>query len=752
MKNQFKHIMLGFLLFLSFWSNSLPDLLAQQNSAIDPYRVLPVLPKNGTMVLDFINNQIEERLNKLPESNSRAEWIVRSIEVRKHLLHSLGLDPLPARSPLNARITGRKEYDDYILENIVFESRPFFYVTANLYIPKGFSLPAPGVLFAMGHAVELSKASEYQRLSLLLVKNGYVVLAWDPIGQGERMIPGNEHWLGFRGFMVNQCLNGFMVWDAMRALDYLLTRSEVDSARIGCTGYSGGGTQTLYLSALDPRISAAVPGRFMNSYEAFITAGVHCVDNHVPGVIQYARESDIAALVAPRAFVSVAGTYDWIFPIWGTRNSHAKLDKLYALLGIPDQVMLSEYEGGHGYIPPDNVSPEIRYAPEYKVLLAMNKYLYHDANRKIAGSLDLKLTDQRANELYCLKDGQFPQGAKTYGNFLEEKTESLPPVQHLSGRKQDWERQRSELVTQVEEVLGCIPKSVPFTIHSFGTIKKEGYQIEKVVYVSEPGIYIPCLVFLPDNRSGRTPAVVYITDKGKQEAVDNSGILRLINRGYVVFAPDLRGYGETTNIAEGQSLSYPSTTNYVVSINSVLLGCHITGMRVYDILQGISYLINRHQGEIDPERIICWGNGIAALECLFAASLNPSIKSVVLEGMPLSYKTLLKYPSGWSREDSQKYLTMDPGLFSVSVYLPNVLLSFDTPQLAALLAPRPVLLANLVDVTNQPVLKSKVLNEYNWTDKIYKMMETQQSDFSIVDNPSEVSHEFISQWIIDKLE
>ncbi len=733
-----------------FFCGAIVPLESQIRSSGSEYRVLDDLPMYRTMLLEYVNREVEASLRNLPAPESRQDWIMKRMEIRRRLLYSLGLDPLPERTPLNARMTGRTVHEDYIIENIIFESRPSLYVTANFYIPRNSGLPVPGVLLAMGHAMEYSKASAYQRTALLLVRNGYAVLAFDPIGQGERAVAGNDHWVGFPGFTVNMCINGFLVWDAVRALDYLLSRPEVDPSRIGCTGFSGGGEQTVYLAAIDDRITAAVPGRFMDSYEAFITAGVHCVDNHVPSVVQYATEADIAAMNAPRAFVSVAGIYDWIFPIWGVRDSHRRMQKIYGLLGVPGKVFLSEYEGGHGYSPPRNVSPEIQYASEYHALLGMNRYLYDDPERAVRGPIDLDIADFRDPELSCLKDGAFPEGAKTYADYIAEKAASLPPVPPLPSTGKEWQSVKKELRRKVETVLGGFPEMDSQTIHSRGIMMRDGYSIEKIIYVSEPRVFIPGLLFIPERRAGKVPAVIYVSDRGKEEAVDNPGVLRLVRRGTVVLAIDARGYGETEGRAIGENPgNIPSTANYVTTVNSVLLGRHITGMRAFDVMQGVRYLVNRHEGETDPERIGCWGKGTAALECLYAAALDSSIASLVVEEMPLSYKTLLSYADEWKRRS--RYSTMHPGPFSVSVFLPDVLLHFDTPQLAALVAPGALLLVNPVDELNRPVLPERIEKTYEWTRGAFSAAGAEAGALGVETLLSPVVHERIGQWFIDRI-
>ncbi|MCL4194209.1 MAG: acetylxylan esterase, partial [Thermoguttaceae bacterium] len=184
-------------------------------------------------------------------------------DVRQKIMESFG--PFPERTPLNAKVTGTVDRDAYTIENVMFESRPGFLVTANLYIPKGREFPLPGVVGTCGHSVNGKAAEAYQSFAQGLARLGYVCLIYDPLGQGERFQyvdeklnsrvgPGvSEHLLaGNQQFLVGEFLGSWRAWDGIRALDYLLTRKEVDPNRVGVTGNSGGGTMSTWLCGVEP--------------------------------------------------------------------------------------------------------------------------------------------------------------------------------------------------------------------------------------------------------------------------------------------------------------------------------------------------------------------------------------------------------------------------------------------------------------------------------------------------------------------
>jgi len=187
--------------------------------------------------------------------------------------------PLPRRTPLNPLLTGEFERECYKVRKVIFESRPGFHVTALLYIPKGRRFPVPGVLAPCGHSQNGKAAPNYQAYCQGLASKGYVVLQYDPIGQGERVqypdkngksqIGGcsKEHCsIGNQQLLVGEFFGTWRAWDGIRACDYLLSRPEVDPNHLGITGNSGGGTITALILALDHRFTMAAPGGYVTTW------------------------------------------------------------------------------------------------------------------------------------------------------------------------------------------------------------------------------------------------------------------------------------------------------------------------------------------------------------------------------------------------------------------------------------------------------------------------------------------------------
>jgi dienelactone hydrolase len=322
---------------------------------------------------DQLKRHIEERSERAFAAgeairdaiSSREDLEVYQRMLRERLVALLGGLP-PSDAPLNARITGEVQGNGFRVEKVIFESRPGNYVTANLYLPDGLNAPTAAVMFLCGHAREAKHYAVYQAVCQRLALAGLVVFAQDPIGQGERLSyydPDRreatvrfgtiEHdYAGAQCLMFGHGLARYFLHDAMRGLDYLLTRPEVDSQRIGVTGSSGGGTQTCLMMLADPRIAAAAPGTFVTSRQAKLYTGCPQDAEQIwPGYTAagYDHEDALIAM-APRPVTVLAVTGDF-FPIEGTRRTVARARRAWDLCGCPERLDLVEDESSHAYTP-----------------------------------------------------------------------------------------------------------------------------------------------------------------------------------------------------------------------------------------------------------------------------------------------------------------------------------------------------------------------------------------------------------------
>src|SRR5579872_3601956 len=287
----------------------------------------------------------------------------RQASLRAKFIGALG--GFPDRTPLNPRVVGTVKGDGFRIEKVIYESRPEHHVTGALYVPDGKG-PFPGVLVPCGHSDKGKAEEAYQRISLLLVKHGFVVLCYDPIGQGERMqllgpdgkpaIKGNttEHTMsGIGALLVGWSCASFRIWDGIRSLDYLASRPEVDPAKLGCTGNSGGGTMTAYLMAIDDRIACAAPSCYVTTLERlFATIGPQDAEQNITGQVAFGMEqTDYVTMRAPKPTLICTGTQDF-FDIQGSWVTFREAKQVYGRIGHAERVDLIEYNDKHGFSQP----------------------------------------------------------------------------------------------------------------------------------------------------------------------------------------------------------------------------------------------------------------------------------------------------------------------------------------------------------------------------------------------------------------
>ena len=281
-------------------------------------------------------------------------------ESRRQIFLGLWAD-FPPRTPLKARVVARQQHDGYRLEKVIYESQPRHFVTALMYLPAA-KPPFPGVLVPCGHS-DNGKANEsYQRVCILLAKNGMAALCYDPIDQGERcQLPGLAG-KNRGGGTVAHCLAGvgsillgrntatFRVWDGMRSLDYLESRADIDPRRLGCTGNSGGGTLTSYLMALDGRIACAAPSCYLCGFRRLLeTLGPQDAEQNIHAQIAFGLDhADYVLMRAPRPTLMCTATHDF-FKIDGAWNAFRQAKRVYTRLGAAENIAIAEADEQHGF-------------------------------------------------------------------------------------------------------------------------------------------------------------------------------------------------------------------------------------------------------------------------------------------------------------------------------------------------------------------------------------------------------------------
>jgi dienelactone hydrolase len=274
----------------------------------------------------------------------------------------------PERIPLRPVSLDVREFPGYRREKFVFESRPGVAVLGYLLTPVGRQAPFAPVICLPGHGrgvddivgiddngnARTEKPCYQYDFAIQMVEHGFAAVAIEPMAFGCRRDPATQA----KGTKITSCepsagaallfgqtMIGWRVWDVTRTIDWIETRPELASSRIGCAGISGGGTITQFASALELRIKAALVSGYLNTFHDSIMAMPHCIDNYVPGILNWAENYDVASLIAPRFFFSEGGTHDPIFPVHATRAAFAKVRRAYEVWGVPERAGQEIFEG-----------------------------------------------------------------------------------------------------------------------------------------------------------------------------------------------------------------------------------------------------------------------------------------------------------------------------------------------------------------------------------------------------------------------
>jgi dienelactone hydrolase len=373
--------------------------------------------------------------NCLRGIQSAEDWKEHAPEFRTQLGEMLGLAPQPPRTDLKATVTKRFEHDTFTVENLHFQSRPGLYVTANLYVPKNLTKPAPAILYVCGHSPVLTNGvsygtkAAYQQHGIWFARNGYVCLVLDTLESGE--ILGQHHgtyregmwWWNSRGYTPV----GVETWNGIRALDYLSTRPEVDTNRFGITGRSGGGAYSWYVTAMDDRIKAAAPVAGITDLENHIVDGA--VEGHCDCMFfvnSYRWDyPQLAALAAPRPLLICNTDDDNIFPLDGVVRLRDKVRRIYDLLGAGENCGLVITPGGHK----DTQELQVPVMRWFNQHLKGEQTLIENAAVKLFSPKQLKVFDTLPGDAL---------NARIHETFVEAAKPTLPKS------NEDWSKVRDE--------------------------------------------------------------------------------------------------------------------------------------------------------------------------------------------------------------------------------------------------------------------------------------------------------------------
>jgi cephalosporin-C deacetylase-like acetyl esterase len=583
----------------------------------------------------------------------------------------------PDRTPLNTRTTGSFERAGYRVERLLYESVPNFHVSANLYIPTVGKPPFPGVLFQMGHTRNGKAGETYQRCCQGLVKLGYLVLGFDPMGQGERFYypdanshgsrlasPDNEHTTAGKQMLLNgDTATRMQVWDAMRGLDVLAAHPMVDPRRLASAGQSGGATVTMFLAAVDDRLAAA-------AVCSGNTENVACANFKPPGAVDDAEQNligsgplgfdrwDLLYPLAPKPLLVSVSDMDFFHTYSSeyVRNGWEEFKKLravYAALGAADRLAWTDTPLPHG----------LSYDSRMHVYNWFARWLKHDP---------APVTEEPSTEIEKDETLWVSESGSLVRSF-----QSKTPFELSRARSVAVQAAPLEALIRAQRPAASLKATV------VARAAWRGATIEALEVPSAPRVWLPAWLYLPAKRDASKPVLLALETAGRDARWQEGGLYHtLAQRGYAVCVADVRGGGDMTPEMSRGAAEYArdraDDDSYAWA--SLMLGTPLVGQRTTDIL-ALAAALRAHTA-LKGLSLKVAASGRLTTPALFAAAMDPAIGELYLAGGLISHRSVV---------ESERYNAP----FGNFVF--GVLRHTDLPEVAASLAPRRLCLAGAVD-------------------------------------------------------
>ena len=662
----------------------------------------------GSLLVEHLTAQAtkyyDERDKAIDQLKNKADWQKRQTIVATKVSNILGA--FPEKTPLNAEITGVIDKGDYKIEKIIFESIPGFYVTGCLYLPSKINSKVPAVLNVIGHDQEAFRAPLYQTINTNLAKKGMIVFAIDPPGQGEHVQYYDssiqfssigysviEHcYFSNQSFLSGITAAKFFIWDGIRAIDYLVSRKEVDASKIGVTGFSGGGTITSYIAAVDKRVLVSIPSSWSNASKRQIeTKGSFDGESVLMHSVKYGiTYEDLLELRAPKPTMLTFTSRDQYLSLQGARDAFQEARKAYSAYGKAENIVLVEDDFKHW------MTPRIRSA-----MYAF--FLKHFGLKGDSTEAEVETLSQQ--ELNVTSTGQAitAKGGKII--FDVNKDVVKKQVARLRESRRSNPSHLTDVVQAAKAISGYkAPSEIKPEPFINGRYHRNGYTVELLAINGEDGNYpVPLLLFTPDKKNKKHPAIIYLHPAGKSTDAHPGGYIeQLVRKGYVVLAVDPIGVGET---------KHTSGRGLIDGYLGVLTGRSVVGIQAGDIIRAVNFLKGFEY--VDPNWIGAVAIDNLCLPLIHAASFDTSIKNTVLIGSLVSYSSVALnkfYRMGVTKTEYGG--VGHPFEVDFSWGVAGVLRGYDLPDLIAAIAPRKVVMAgtknHMLEVLQEPQLREEL--------------------------------------------
>lgn len=646
-------------------------------------------PDQGSAFREFVKAQAAAlREGDVVPKNSE-DWQQRKSSLRANLLKAWGGFP-ETPCDLAPRKLGEIQRDGYRVERLIFQTRPGVWMTANAYVPeRAKTEKVPAILHVHGHWAGAKQDRVVQSRCIGSVKHGFFVLVVDAYGAGERGIGkklGEYHgeMTGATLFPVGLPLSGLQVYENMRAVDYLQSRPEVDGKKIGITGASGGGNQTMYAGAFDERFSCVVPTCSVGTYDSYLGAAC-CMCEVVPGALRFTEEGDVLGLAANRGVMITSATKDaFQFSVGEAKKSFARVESVAKLLGTPDGVKHTIIDSGHDYNQ------------------AMREAMYGWMTRHLKGTgdgsplADPEIKTEEPESLRCYPGDSRPDDYMTIPRFAAAEGQKLLNGHKAPESADGWKAAREKMRSALVASLGSTPKEVALNIKSEEAADGKSRRIS---FDSEAGLTLD--VRLDTNKQPKKLAVLINVDEGAEKAFAGELAKQLRDKGWTVAAPELRATGR---------LALPSdkignAPDHNTAEWSLWIGRPLLGQWVVDVRRTLDVLTEQLGGSL-PSEVAVIGTGSSGVIALFSAALDERITHAN------AIKSLSSYVT------SESYRNHRLGLM-----VPGILRDVgDISHVAALIAPRKVTITGGLRGNGQEILGDDLGREFTFTQNIFKLL------------------------------
>jgi hypothetical protein len=657
---------------------------------------------------DMAFDSLELRKNEIASLKTKADWIERQLDVKKTLHEIVGT--FPEKTPLNPKVTGILYRPEFRVEKIIFESQPNFYVTGCLFIPSSLKSPGPAVIYCSGHTADGFRSKTYQNVILNLALKGFVVFAFDPVGQGERIqyldpatgesaVGGatNEHsYPGAQCFIAGSSVAKHMIWDGIRSVDYLLTRPEIDPNRIGITGRSGGGTQSSYIAAFDERIYAAAPECYITNFTRLIQSmgPQDAEQNFRRGIQSGIDHGDLIEVRAPKPTLLIGTTRDF-FSIQGLGETYEEANLAFKALGHDDHLQLTFDDSSH--------------ASTQKNRESMCAFFQHHLG--LPGDAAEAIVEPfESEELDVTSSGQLGSSLKGETIFSLNKKAAQTAI-----RKLEAERVNANHLEHVKAKIIELKPQKPSPVIFTGRTNHKNYSIEK--YFMDKTNYVIPFVIIKPLAAKKIEPLLWLSGSGKETAGENwSSIMSMIDNGWSVVLPDLIGVGECgPGDFRGDAYTFKQGVGaYNIWFFGIQMGQPIVRLWANDVLELQSYL--RSRNDVSAATIPAIAEGLAGPALQQAAVIEETIAPIILINSLTSYQSII---------ENEFY---SPEL--MHAVDPFALPDFDLPDLNAALAPRDLCIINPIDHSSISLKKECAQESFEYESSIYDHYPT--SRFKII--------------------